>query len=79
MDDPLERFAGVYDQYYRNVMRYLLQHAEQGTAEDVASETFLIAWRRAPPWPPPTGSRSTSASAGRTGSESGPEPVGRVN
>lgn len=46
MDDPLERFAGVYDLYYRNVLRYALQHAERGTAEDVASETFLIAWRR---------------------------------
>jgi hypothetical protein len=53
MDDPLERFAGVYDQYYRNVLRYLLQHAEQGTAEDVASETFLIAWRRFPAIPDP--------------------------
>lgn len=53
MDDPLERFAGVYDQYYRNVLRYSLQHADQGTAEDVASETFLIAWRRFPAIPDP--------------------------
>jgi RNA polymerase sigma-70 factor (ECF subfamily) len=53
VDDPLVRFTGVYDQYYRNVLRYLLQHAEQGTAEDVASETFLIAWRRFPAIPDP--------------------------
>jgi RNA polymerase sigma factor (sigma-70 family) len=53
VDDPLERFAGVYDQYYRNVLRYALQHAERGTAEDVASETFLIAWRRFPAIPEP--------------------------
>jgi Sigma-70 region 2 len=53
VDDPLERFAGIYDQYYRNVLRYSLQHAEQGTAEDVASETFLIAWRRLPAIPDP--------------------------
>jgi RNA polymerase sigma factor (sigma-70 family) len=53
VDDPLERFAGVYDMYYRNVLRYALQHAEQGTAEDVASETFLIAWRRFPEIPDP--------------------------
>jgi len=53
VDDPLERFAGVYDTYYRNVLRYALQHAEQGTAEDVASETFLIAWRRFPAIPEP--------------------------
>lgn len=53
VDDPLERFAGVYDMYYRNVLRYALQHAEPGTAEDVASETFLIAWRRFPAIPDP--------------------------
>ena len=45
MDDPLERFAGLYDQFYRNVLRYALQHAERDSAEDVASDVFLIAWR----------------------------------
>ena len=53
MDDPLERFAGLYDRYYRNVLRYALQHAERGSAEDVASEAFLIAWRRWPEVPEP--------------------------
>jgi len=53
VDDPLEQFAGVYDRYYRNVLRYSLQHAEQATAEDVTSETFLIAWRRFPALPDP--------------------------
>ena len=53
MDDPHERFAGLYDRYYRNVFRYALQHAEQASAEDVASETFLIAWRRLPQLPEP--------------------------
>jgi RNA polymerase sigma-70 factor (ECF subfamily) len=53
VDDPLERFAGLYDQYYRNVLRYVLYHAERGSAEDVASETFLIAWRRLPDVPDP--------------------------
>lgn len=48
VDDPLERFTGLYDQYYRNVLRYALLHAEQGSAEDVASEAFLIAWRQLP-------------------------------
>ena len=51
MEDPHERFAGIYDQYYRNVLRYALQHAEQQSAEDVASEVFLIAWRRMPDVP----------------------------
>jgi RNA polymerase sigma factor (sigma-70 family) len=46
VNDPLERFAGLYDQYYRSVLSYALQHADQGRAEDVASEAFLIAWRK---------------------------------
>jgi len=53
VDDPLERFAGLYDRYYRNVLHYALQHAESGSAEDVASEAFLIAWRRWPDLPEP--------------------------
>ncbi len=53
MDDPLKTFADLYDQYYRNVLRYALQHAEQGSAEDVASEAFLIAWRQLPSIPEP--------------------------
>jgi RNA polymerase sigma factor (sigma-70 family) len=53
VDDPLERFASIYDLYYRNVLRYALQHAEQSSAEDVASEVFLIAWRQLPDVPEP--------------------------
>ena len=53
MDDPLERFADLYDRYPRNVLRYALQHSEPGSAEDVASETFLITWRRWPDVPEP--------------------------
>jgi RNA polymerase sigma-70 factor (ECF subfamily) len=53
VDDPLERFARLYDRYYRNILRYALQHADPGSAEDVASEAFLIAWRRWPDVPEP--------------------------
>jgi RNA polymerase sigma factor (sigma-70 family) len=53
VDNPRERFAGLYDRYYRNVLRYALQHSEPGSAEDVTSETFLIAWRRWPDIPEP--------------------------
>lgn len=53
MDHPPERFARLYDRYYRNILRYALQHAEQGSAEDVASEVFLIAWRQLPDVPEP--------------------------
>jgi RNA polymerase sigma-70 factor, ECF subfamily len=53
LNDPQERFTGLYDLYYRRVLRYALQHADPGTAEDVASETFLIAWRRLAEVPQP--------------------------
>jgi RNA polymerase sigma factor (sigma-70 family) len=54
VEDPLGRFTGLYDRYYRNVFRYALVHAEPGSAEDVTSEVFLIAWRQlsAVPEPP---------------------------
>jgi RNA polymerase sigma factor (sigma-70 family) len=51
VDDPLGRFTSLYDQYYRNVLRYALVHAEPGSAEDVTSEVFLIAWRQLPAVP----------------------------
>jgi RNA polymerase sigma factor (sigma-70 family) len=53
LNDPQERFTGLYDLYYRRVLRYALQHADPGTAEDVASETFLVAWRRLAEIPQP--------------------------
>lgn len=46
MDDPEERFTNLYDQHYRNVLGYALLRAEAAQAEDLASETFLVAWRR---------------------------------
>ncbi|GAA1591764.1 sigma-70 family RNA polymerase sigma factor [Actinomadura kijaniata] len=46
MDDPESRFTRMYDTYYRRVLAYALTHAEPHTAEDIVSETFLIAWRR---------------------------------
>ncbi|REE99643.1 RNA polymerase sigma factor [Thermomonospora umbrina] len=46
MDDPRSRFTRLYDEHHRRVLAYALTHADQATAEDVAGETFLIAWRR---------------------------------
>ncbi|MFI6392536.1 RNA polymerase sigma factor [Nonomuraea sp. NPDC050540] len=46
MDDPEERFTNLYDRHYRNVLGYALLRAEPAMAEDLTSETFLIAWRR---------------------------------
>ena len=53
VDQAPERFAGLYDRYYRNILRYALTHSEPGSAEDVASEVFLIAWRQLPDIPEP--------------------------
>ncbi|MCW2912339.1 MAG: hypothetical protein JWN52_407 [Actinomycetia bacterium] len=46
MDDPETRFTHLYDTHYRRVLAYALTHAESGAAEDIASETFLVAWQR---------------------------------
>ncbi|MFC4531033.1 RNA polymerase sigma factor [Sphaerisporangium dianthi] len=53
MDDPEERFTDLYDRHYRNVLGYALLRAEPAMAEDVTSETFLVAWRRLEDVPDP--------------------------
>ncbi len=53
MDDPEERFTNLYDRHYRNVLAYALLRVGPGGAEDLASETFLIAWRRLADVPDP--------------------------
>jgi DNA-directed RNA polymerase specialized sigma24 family protein len=51
--DAQERFVGLYDSCYRRVLGYAVQHVDASVAEDVASETFLIAWRRLADVPDP--------------------------
>ncbi|WP_433363803.1 RNA polymerase sigma factor [Streptosporangium sp. CA-115845] len=46
MDDPEARFTALYDRHYRSVLGYALLRAERQAAEDIASETFLIAWQQ---------------------------------
>jgi RNA polymerase sigma factor (sigma-70 family) len=53
VDDPEERFTDLYDRHYRSVLGYALLRTEHGMAEDVSSETFLIAWRRLDELPDP--------------------------
>jgi RNA polymerase sigma-70 factor (ECF subfamily) len=43
--DP-ERFATVFDAHYEEIRRYAGRRLDPGTAEDIAAETFLIAFRR---------------------------------
>ena len=42
-----EAFRGLYRAHYRGVCRYLAARADAEDVEDLAAETFLIAWRRA--------------------------------
>jgi RNA polymerase sigma-70 factor, ECF subfamily len=51
--DPDERFTALYDRHYRSVLGYTLLRAGQDAAEDVVSETFLVAWRRLDDLPDP--------------------------
>jgi RNA polymerase sigma-70 factor (ECF subfamily) len=46
MDEAAQRFTALYDAYYRPVLRYLLVYLDVEAAQDVASEAFLVAWRK---------------------------------
>jgi RNA polymerase sigma factor (sigma-70 family) len=41
-----EAFAPVFDRHFHAVHRYLARRAGVGTADDLASQTFLVAFRR---------------------------------
>jgi RNA polymerase sigma-70 factor (ECF subfamily) len=41
-----ERFAGIFDRYYAQIHDYAARRLGQGLADDVAAETFLIAFTR---------------------------------
>jgi len=44
--DEVARFTSMYRRNYSKVLGYTLAHGERATAEDVANETFITAWRR---------------------------------
>lgn len=51
---PTDRLADLYDRYHARVLAFCLLRADETAAEEVASETFVIAWRKlsAVPEPP---------------------------
>jgi RNA polymerase sigma-70 factor (ECF subfamily) len=53
VNDPEARFTDLYDRHYRSVLGYALLRSDHGVAEDIASETFMIAWRRLDDLPDP--------------------------
>jgi RNA polymerase sigma-70 factor (ECF subfamily) len=49
---PDERFEDLYRAHYAAVLRFARRRTDPATAEDVAAETFAIAWRRLERVPP---------------------------
>ncbi len=41
-----QRFVALWTEHGRRVMAYALRHVDSDTAEEVVSETFLVAWRK---------------------------------
>ncbi|MBB6119200.1 RNA polymerase sigma factor [Nocardiopsis algeriensis] len=48
-----DRLADLYDRYHARVLAFCLLRAEESAAEEVAGETFLIAWRKLSSLPDP--------------------------
>lgn len=44
--DTQEQFTALYTEYYPRVFAYLVSRIGHDAAEEAASETFLVAWRR---------------------------------
>ncbi|MEV5575425.1 RNA polymerase sigma factor [Spirillospora sp. NPDC052269] len=54
LTDP-ETFAQLYDRYFDDIHRYLAARLGRETADDLAAETFLIAFRRRADFDPSRG------------------------
>jgi RNA polymerase sigma-70 factor (ECF subfamily) len=50
--DPETRFENLYRAHADQVQAYALRRTSPAAADDVVSETFLVAWRRLPEVPP---------------------------
>src|SRR5690606_25848986 len=50
---PRARLAALWDDHAVRVQAYALRHTDPDTAQDVVSETFLVAWRRIADVPDP--------------------------
>jgi RNA polymerase sigma-70 factor (ECF subfamily) len=44
--EAVQRFEDLYDRYYRRVHAYAVSRAGRQLADEVASEVFIVAWRR---------------------------------
>jgi RNA polymerase sigma factor (sigma-70 family) len=46
VNEDEQRFVALWTEYGPRVMAYALRHLDSDSAQDVVSETFLVAWRR---------------------------------
>lgn len=46
MGDAKERFASLFNRHYNDVLTYARRRVRPDEAQEIAAETFLIAWRR---------------------------------
>lgn len=46
MEEQETRFCAAFDDHYGHVLAYLLRRSSRQDAEEVAANTFLVAWRR---------------------------------
>lgn len=53
--DP-ERFTDVHDRYFRDVYRYVAGRLDEQAAEDIAAETFCVAFGKRDKFDPERGS-----------------------
>ena len=44
--EPAERFRQLFDSYFQPLTAYTRRRCDDSLADDVVSETFLVAWRR---------------------------------
>lgn len=46
MDQPHQRFSALFEELYPQVVRFVARRAGADAADDLAAETFAVAWRR---------------------------------
>jgi RNA polymerase sigma-70 factor (ECF subfamily) len=44
--EPEQRLTGLWQAHHAAVLRYATRRSDPATAQDVAAETFLVAWRK---------------------------------
>ena len=73
LDSP-EAFAEIFDRYFSEIHRYVARRLGTGVADDIAAETFLIAYRKRLPsttWKARSGPGCTASRRARSAATAG--------